>query len=49
MFNFFKKKTATVDQFPDIILKLLEKLDSSQEASIGSIKRGLEELKCYTN
>ena len=45
MFNFFKKKTATVDQFPDIILKLLEKLDSSQEASIGSIKRGLEDME----
>ena len=42
MFNFFKKKIANEDQFPEIVEKLLILLNKAQETAIGSIWRGLE-------
>ena len=42
MFNFFKKKIANEDQFPEIVEKLLVLLNKAQETAIGSIWRGLE-------
>ena len=44
MFNWFKKKTANKKDFPEIIDKLLERLNGAQEAAIGSILRGIKEI-----
>ena len=44
MFNFFKKKTVTEDQFPQIIDKLVGSLDTAQKTAKENIYKVMQDM-----